>query len=375
MKKEEAMDERDRETGGTSLADDEEVVRRLLETAGPQPEVPQEDLDAIAAAARTAWQEQVRRRAGAPARRRSVRMLTAALAAALALALGLAWWLARQSDDGSPTPAAPAEIVARVEALAGPVQLEAAGQGPRPLTAGEPIPLGAALRSGGEEGDEGSARTPGRAALRLSGGAAVRLDAGTRLRLLSPTVLELTRGALYVDTGLEPRMIAGPAPQAAIEIRTPAGTARDVGTRFAVRVVGRGREALLVRVRDGAVQAEHRGRSYLTLAGQELVLRRDGTAQRRAAAAYGPEWDWTLEASPEFAIEGRTLREFLDWVSRDTGWQIRFTDPGLKEEADQIVLHGSIGRLRADQAPLAVLPGAGLAGEVQDGTLVIRRRP
>ncbi len=247
-------------------------------------------------------------------------------------------------------------MVARIELVTGQVQLETDTDEARTITEREPIPLGAALHSG-----------QGRASLRLAGGVIVRLDVESRLRFASATVLDLERGALYVDTGSGPH--GGP-----IEVRTPLGTARDIGTRFAVRIVEADQTTLLVRVRDGAVLTQQRGRTYRTQAGQELALRRDGTAERRVIPAYGSEWEWVLAASPGFAIEGRTLREFLDWVSRETGWQIRFADASLADSATKIVLHGSVGELRPDQAPFAVLPGAGLKGEIADGTLVVRRR-
>jgi hypothetical protein len=347
------MDERDQMTDGPSPPGEEEVVRRLLEMAGPRPPIPQEDLDAISAAARAVWREEVRKRSGAVLERprRSLPALALGLAAALALAVGLAgWWWGSRSDRVPPT-------VAWVEAVTGDVHLGAAAN---PVAAGAPVPLGAALRSGG-------AGSEGRASLRLAGGATVRLDAGTRLRFASAGILELERGALYVDTG------SGPRRPGAIEVRTPLGTVRDVGTRFAVRIVEPGKAALLVRVRDGEVLTEHRGHAWRTPAGQELILHRDGKAEIRGVAIHGAEWDWVLRAAPGFAIEGRSLRELLDWVSRETGWRIRFADPGLADSAAKIVLHGGIGDLRPDRAPFAVLPGAGLSGKLEDGTLVIRR--
>lgn len=344
------MDERDQKTEGTLRLGEEELVRQLLESAGPRPPMPPEDLDAIAAAARAAWREQVRQRDATTAHR-PLRAVAWGLAAAVAVAVGLALWWGSRIDRTPPT-------VAWIETLTGSVHLETSATERREIAKGEPIPLGATLRS-----TESS-----RAALRLAGGATVRLDAETRLRFVSAAVLDLERGAVYVDTG------SGPRPRTALEVRTSVGTARDIGTRFAVRIVGSERTALLVRVRDGAVLTEQRGRTFLTHAGEELMLRRDGTSQRREAAASGPDWEWVLAASPGFGIEGRTLREFLDWVSRETGWRIDFADAGLADSADEIILHGSIGGLRPDRAPFAVLPGAGLEGEIEDGALVVRRR-
>lgn len=334
------MDERDRKTG------EEETVRQLLDAAGPRPPIPQEDLDAISAAARTAWREQVRRRAP---ERRPLRAIAWAMAAALAVAVGLAlWWGSRRE----PLP----PIVARIETLTGPVTIETEANEPRGIAQGEPIPLGASLRS----------TRLGRASLRLAGGTTVRLDTETRVRFASAALLDLERGALYVDTG------SGPQPRTPIEVRTSVGTARDIGTQFAVRLVSG--SALLVRVRDGAVLTEQRGRTFLTRAGQELKLSRDGTSERREVALSGSDWEWVLAAAPGFDIEGRTLREFLGWVSRETGWRIDFADAGLAASAGGIVLHGSIGELRPDQAPFAVLPGAGLEGKIEDGALVVRQR-
>jgi hypothetical protein len=329
------MDERDQTTDGALPPNDEEIVRGLLEEAGPRPPIPQDDLDAISTAARSAWRTQVRRR---PPAHRAVWI---SLAAALTVAIGIVWWWTSRGGR-VPTPAA------RVEAVVGSVRLE---KDSRPIAKGETIPLGAVLRSGA-----------GRASLRLTGGATARLDVESQLSFVSASTLDLESGALYVDTG---------SGRPSIEVRTPMGTASDVGTRFAVRIVGT--TALLVRVRDGAVLTQQRGRTYLTPAGQELLLRHDGTLERRDVAAHGPEWEWVLEASPGFDIEGRSLQEFLDWVSRETGWQIRYADNGLAESAAKIELHGSIGKLRADRAPFAVLPGAGLEGRLEDGTLVVQR--
>lgn len=318
---------------GTIPPNDEEIVRRLLEKAGPRPPIPEEDLAAISAAARSAWQAKVRRRPRISARG-PVWALAASLAAVLAVALGVAGWRAAQSDRVLAT------VIARVEAVQGAVYLETEA-----LTEGEAIPQGAALRS-----------RDGRASLRLSDGTIVRLDTDTQMRLVSARALELERGAIYADTA-----------SGTLEVRTPLGTVRDIGTRFAVRIA---EPALRVQVRDGTVAVERGGQTYVTPAGEELILRSDGTLEKREVPGYGPEWEWVLAASPGFDIESRSLSDFLDWVSWETGWRIALEE-GLAAEG--IVLHGSLGGLRPDQAPFAVLPGAGLEGALVDGTLTVRR--
>lgn len=276
---------------------EEEQVRRLLEEAGPRPEVPPEDLAKIKAAFRAEWQEHVRRRRG-PDRRIWL------LAASVVLALGLGWWL---------WPAAPSSQVTGAE-----------------LEAEKP------------------------AAFQLEG-ASLRLDAGSRVRLVSSSEVRLERGAVYVDS-----QGAG-----TVTVHTPLGTVTEIGTRFEVRLLG---SAVRVRVREGAVRVV----SHRADAGTELTLRPDGSVTRSRIAAWGPEWTWVLKAAPPLRIEGLTLKEVLDRVVRETGWTIRYEDPGLAESAGEIVVHGDVGHLTPDQALEAVLPGAGLDHEVVDGVLILK---
>lgn len=331
-------------------ADEEREVRELLELAGPRPELPAGDLDAIVAAGRVAWRDAV----GEPAvvRRPGMTRITA-LAAAVVVALGIGWWWSATRSgelDGEGGGGGAGEPVA---------QCVAAWDAREPLE-GRTFVAGTAIETG-----DGTGPLPSRLALRLSSGIEVRLDADTRLRLASATEVELERGAVYVDTGA--------ASGTGLAVRTPFGVARDVGTRFQVRL-GDHEAPLRVRVRDGSVVVERGSETRLAAAGEAIVVRGDGVMERRRASGYGPAWNWVTATAPRFELEGRTLAQLLEWVSRETGWVVRYEDPGLAAAADDVVLHGSLGDLRPDQAPFAVLPGAGLEGEFDEGTLVVRRR-
>ena len=354
------MPEREPRADRSPPGDDEARVGGLIEAAGPRPPIPPEDLEAIAAAARSAWRIGVHRhrRAAAAAPRRRLPpapTLALALAATIAAALGLGWWWA-----ATRVPAAGAATVARVETVAGAVRVAGEAGEPGPLAAGDELPRGATVTTAGAGG-----AGAGRVSLRLAGGPTLRLDAGTELRLVSATAVELARGELYAATG------PGEGRGAALEVRTPLGTARDVGTQFTVAVVGRGAESVRVRVREGAVVVERDGRSYRAAPGEELVVLRGDGVERREIPTHGDPWAWVLDAAPPFA--GRTLADLLGWVERETGWRVRYESPELAESARRIVLYGGVGDLRPDEAPLAVLPGAGLEGEVEGGVLTVRR--
>lgn len=329
--------------------EEEDEVRRLLESAGPRAEIPPDDLAQIKRAFRAEWQEHVRQRR---ARRFSAwnRRQVLALAATLLLAaVGIGWWLRSLDAPGAATP------VARVESVTGVVT----ARSPREeretravrLTAGMEVLAGTELETGGH------------AALRLASGASLRLDAGSRVRLVTASEVDLARGAVYLDSGGE-----GPG---AVAVRTPLGLVREIGTQFEVRLLEAG-SALRVRVREGEVRIERGDASHPAVAGVELTLRADGTVTRQEVAGHGSPWNWVLEAAPPLEIEGKTLQEVLDQVARETGWTIRYADESLAASAGSIVVHGAIGHLTPDQALDVVLPGAGLRYEVVEGVLVIR---
>ncbi len=288
---------------------EEEQVRRLLEEAGPRPEVPPEDLAKIKAAFRAEWQEHVRQRRS-PDRRLWL------LAASILLVIGLGWWLWP----------APSTTVARVE------------------TSGETINAGAKL-----EAHEAPAT------FRLAGGSSLRLDAGSRVRLVSASEIRLESGAVYLDS----------EGTGTVAVHTPLGVVTELGTQFEVRLLG---SAVRVRVREGAVRVE----SHRADAGTELTLQADGSVTRSRIAAYGPLWNWVLKAAPPLQIEGLTLEEVLARVVRETGWTVRYEDPRVAASTGEIVVHGDVGHLAPDQALEVVLPGAGLDHRVVDGVLILK---
>lgn len=358
--------------GDTGRSADEERVRSLLERAGPRPQVPADDLAAIKAAFRTEWAEHVRDRAPHRAPSRPPRPLVfrprpsrplVALAAAVVVALGLGWWVWRIALPAG------AGTVARIEVLEG----EVTGRGPGDGADGSALELAVEreIPAGSELVTGTAGPAVGRVALRLATGPSLRFDTGSRARLVSGSEIELASGAVYVDTE------AGDRKRRALRIRTPLGEVRDIGTQFEVRLLeadgGDVAEALRLRVREGRADLHWDATSDAATAGEELTLRADGSLDRQPIAVHGPAWDWVLRLAPVFEIEGRTLRELLAWVARETGWEVRYGDPALAEAAGSIVVHGSLGEATPDQAPEVVLPGAGLRSRVEDGVLLVER--
>lgn len=322
---------------------DEGDVRDALREAGPRPEIPLEDLAAVASAAREEWLRVARER------RRSRRIAWAAAAALAILVAGFLSWRLRSVP---PAPALPSTAIASVERVAG----EALAGGETPLAAGVELPTGAVLTTGAPPAKASSV------ALRLASGPSVRLDSGSRVRLVSPVLLALESGALYVDSRGVP-----------LDVRTPFGSVHDRGTQFEIRLFAAQAAALRVRVREGRVEVRGGAAPLQAAAGDELTLHADGRTSRARIDPASAEWSWAAAAAAPPAIEGRPLAEVLEWVARETGRRLVYADAQLAAEAARVRLHGSIAELSPADALEVVLAGSGLRSRIEGGVLKVER--
>lgn len=322
--------------------DGDELVGRLLRFAGPRAEVPPERRQRVREAVFDRWRTTVR----SGRRKRTFLWLGAALAAAAVVTAGIA--LSRRLPGERLS--APPAVAATLQRLEGSIDW-ANGD---PHAPGDVLPTGTRMSTGAE----------GRAALLLPGGACLRVDRATRLRLISGSVVELEQGALYFDSGKAEEEAAP------LEIRTRLGSVRHQGTQFEVRL---DRGAMRVSVREGMATLTREDRSYTAPAGTRMSMNETGAVETSAIPRQGADWQWVLTIAPAFDLEGKTLGEFLDWVSSETGWEVRYAEPSIAADAPTVILHGSVQRMRPDQAPAAVLPTCGLSSQLEAGVLTVRR--
>ena len=327
-----------------SPAGDEAELARLIRIGGTRPDAAAERSARVRQAVHEHW------RAGV--RRRTIRRRWQAAAALASTAAIVAFAIRPTPPARDPAPV-PTIVVATVDRVVGAVEavVDGAGRGAtRVLSPDADV-----------HADEWVTTGPrGRVALRVANGVSVRLDVGSRARLLTTMVIELTEGALYVDTGRE---VTG------LEVRTPRGTARDIGTQFEIRV----REsALRVRVRTGVVEVWRDDRPIAAHPGTELTVSDNGIVSS-AVSSFGPDWDWVVGIAPAIEIEGRSLAAFLEAISREHGWRVRYDDAALEREATTIVLHGSVAGLTPDEAVAVAVTTSGLGHRVRDGEIVVSR--
>jgi hypothetical protein len=335
------------------LSADGDRIGPLLRLAGPREAVPADRMRRVKAAVHAEWRQQTRARS----RRTTVGWSVGALAAAALVLLSVRVAV----RDAAPV-ASPPQALATVDAVSGAVRLvpssERGAGGPTLFQVGDHIRVG----------DGVDTTSGGVAALRLAGGASVRIDRGTRVRVLSGATLVLDEGAIYVDSGAGQDALPRDAPS--LEVRTAVGLVRDIGTQFEVRLLSG--SALRVRVRDGLVRLSQSRRTHDATPGDELTLDGNGSVIRRTVPVYGADWAWAAALARPFELEGQSLRDFLDWIVGENGWQLRFADAAVEQTSLTTVLHGSIQGLTPEEALAAVLPTVGVEHRLENGVLLIR---
>jgi ferric-dicitrate binding protein FerR (iron transport regulator) len=204
----------------------------------------------------------------------------------------------------------------------------------------------------------------GRAALALAGGESLRLASGTEVMLDAPGRLYVQRGTVYVDSGERPAA-------ARVEIVTPAGTARDLGTQFELQVAG---AALRLRVREGMVVLDRGGQSLTGRAGEQVSIDGLGAVSRTAIAPEDPAWQWAESIAPMPDMDGKPAAALIAWVARETGRQLHYESPLVEQRATAVILHGDIRHLAPIEALEAMLATTDLVVELRGDTMEVRAR-
>jgi hypothetical protein len=221
----------------------------------------------------------------------------------------------------------------------------------------EQLKTGDVLKTGG------ILQTRGPVLIELADGGTLRVAADTALELTGPTQGVLRRGQIYVD--LPP----GTRSNAPFQIETRAGTVEHVGTEF--EVISNDRLVRL-RVREGRVQLRSAAHDIAASAGTELTALNDGTITQGTIATYGRDWLWVAALAPDYEIEGKPLLGFLEWVSREVGRPVEFSDEHARAVAERTVLHGSVRGREPLDALSSVLATTSLTYEIRGDAIWIQ---
>ena len=337
----------------TAAGDDRDVLAELVRAAGRRPLPAEDDRSRVFAASQRAWRQAVQ------ARRRRRRYL--ALAASVA-AVAIGGTIVSQL-----TPTTPLPVIASTAVMDGQVLALAPGSDEWRAMDGAGVEWVAGTRLRTSAGS--------RVSLYLASGGSLRVDESTEMTLTSSERLVLIAGTMYFDSGTPTGTPTGTATEAGtLEVVTSHGLVRKTGTQFEVMSTS---AALRVRVREGSVEIEREQQlAGLTgTAGEQLRLDSAGGVERSPFAPDDPAWSWAIALADVPPIDGRPLVELLDWVARETRHELRFSDTDTENQAENVILRGSLANVTPLEALEAALATTNLEHVVQeDGVLLIRLR-
>jgi ferric-dicitrate binding protein FerR (iron transport regulator) len=319
---------------------DHTPLETLLKLAGERDQPSPEGRERAREAAYRSWRSALARPVAAPVTRRPWRGWVFAAAASLAAMTAATLWTWQSRP----------EVLANVVTLRGEVRVEGAAE---PPAAASPLRAGDVLRT-----------AQGRVAVSLGDTLSLRLDQATRVRLVAPGHVTLLEGGVYVDSG-------SLAANTSLRIDTPAGEVRHVGTQFQVRVRG---GSTRVQVREGRVLIQRPAMPALDLGlGDTAEISGSDVRVMHGAATYGADWEWVTATAPGFDIENRPLSEFLAWLAREHGWQLRIENADTQDHLRDIRLHGSMDGLDHREMLARAALITGIPMEVRDGVLRVSR--
>ncbi len=315
-------------------------IARVLSAVGARREIPDGLKQRWENTFRDALQEQLDRRQRAR-RQRVMGLCACMLVAILGLYLGT-------------SPSTKSSITLEVVAARGKV-LGDAGSGEGLLRPSDSLQMGSTIATG----------EAGFAVLNYRG-YNLRLNSNTQLLLGAETIRLLT-GELYMSD--EARATEIPA----VQIATPQGSVRDIGTQFSVSLVG---ERTVAMVRRGAIVVEAGARSI------QVDSNRDGPSRVTLGAGHAPEiesvpasgemWRWIYRGTEPLSLEGKTADAFLRWSVRESGLELRYASQAAEIYAKTVYLHGNIETISPEEAVYPVLATTDLtARQAEDETLLV----
>ncbi len=333
----------------TAAGDERDVLAELVRAAGRRPLPAEGDRSRVFAASQRAWRQAVQARR----RRRRYFALAAGFATLAIGATAVLQW----------TPTTPLQVIASTAVMDGQVLALAPGSDEWRATDGAGVEWVAGTRLRTSAGS--------RVSLDFSSGGSLRVDEATEMTLTSSERLVLIAGTMYFDSGTP---TGTPSEAGTLEVVTSHGLVRKTGTQFEVMSTS---AALRVRVREGSVEIEREQQlAGLTgTAGEQLRLDSAGGVERSPFAPDDPAWSWAIALADVPPIDGRPLVELLDWVARETRHELRFADTDTENQAENVILRGSLANATPLEALEAALATTDLEHVVQeDGVLLIRLR-
>jgi len=85
-------------------------------------------------------------------------------------------------------------------------------------------------------------------------------------------------------------------------------------------------------------------------------------------------WRWAEQIGPEVIVDQRSAHEFIGWVARETGLDVRFEDETVEQLAHATRMSGGNGSLEPRTALAVLLQTTTLEATIENGSIYISER-
>lgn len=209
-------------------------------------------------------------------------------------------------------------------------------------------------------------------ALDWLGGGSLRIDENSRVEFISSGEIFLRDGRVYFDSQpstlqarIETRVTADFA------VRTVEGVIRHAGTQYMTGVAATG---VTVSVREGQVHVAGTTINATATAGQQVRLREGAPPSYTNVGTHGALWRWAEKIAPEVIVDQRSVHEFIGWVARESGLDVRFASDAAEQLAQTTQMTGSSGSLEPRAALQVLLQTTTLKAAIEDGSILVTER-
>ena len=323
-------------------------IEEILRNAPPRPTPSDEDVLVVRKVVEAEW------RAVSGRRRTRKRLVSFAAAASIVLAVAVGVALLR-------VPSALPVQVAAIDRSAGSIYLVGEQSQLQEMTDLAELHVGQILGTGSDS----------RVSLAWLSGGSLRIDEGSRVELTSPTEIFLRQGRVYFDT--LPVLQRGRDSDEAIAnfaIRTEYGLVQHLGTQY---MTGISKGGITVSVREGEVRVAGNFFDAKARAGQQVTLEDTNEPSYSSISRHGEHWRWVEKMAPAVDVDERSAYEFIRWVARETGLEVRFASESAERMALETGMVGTVDR-EPRVALRALLKTTTLESSIENGRIIISER-
>ena len=167
-------------------------------------------------------------------------------------------------------------------------------------------------------------------------GGSLRLDENTAVVFEAANQIYLQNGRVYFDSQNDPLSSQATTSGAAnLSIRTDHGMVRHLGTQYMTAVAA---DELVISVREGMVSIDGNVTARAS-AGQQFAISASGSLTINDTNGV-EDWEWIEKSTPAVNLDGRSVSEALEWVSRESGRTIQYASAEAESLARTDRLHG-----------------------------------